>query len=231
MGDANRTRTADRSHLEGMNLNRLQFYDWVHPTFTFRRTRTVFKACAFCLDLFEPKRQNHQFCSYYCENRFFRERGRNESNARRHQDYYQRHSEIRQKTNTYIRERTQKARISALQALGAKCARCGFEDFRALQIDHVQGGGRKEYKSINFSSTRAIYYEGIAANPEPKKYQLLCANCNWIKRSIRKETGAVKAAETIPDWLAESPAVRRVQVLPGAPEPREDVRGAPLRDS
>lgn len=63
---------------------------------------------------------------------------------------------------------------------GRKCIKCGFEDCRALQIDHVNGGGRKERKV-----SLKLYSEKIRKNPT--QYQVLCANCNSIKRHENKE--------------------------------------------
>lgn len=62
------------------------------------------------------------------------------------------------------------------------CARCGFSDFRALQLDHVLGDGGKERagrKKIN----RAI----VRGQIDISRYQVLCANCNWIKRYENNE--------------------------------------------
>src|SRR5881394_22666 len=39
-------------------------------------------------------------------------------------------------------------RARALAFLGGRCVQCGFDDARALQIDHVHGGGNKERKSF-----------------------------------------------------------------------------------
>lgn len=64
-----------------------------------------------------------------------------------------------------------------------KCNHCGFSDLRALQIDHVNGGGLKE---IRIKSNRYNYYLHIFRD-KTNKYQLLCANCNWIKRHEKKE--------------------------------------------
>lgn len=61
---------------------------------------------------------------------------------------------------------------------GVRCFRCGFEDIRALQIDHKFGGGLVEWKQVR--QNRIALYKLIRANPIA--YQLLCANCNWIKR-------------------------------------------------
>jgi len=58
------------------------------------------------------------------------------------------------------------------------CARCGFTDERALQIDHVNGCGYEERKRCKSGA----YLRRVLADTEGK-YQILCANCNWIKKS------------------------------------------------
>lgn len=69
-------------------------------------------------------------------------------------------------------------RRAVLDSLGGKCVACGYDaDWRALQIDHILGGGgrdRKKYKDVK------AYYEHIIE--DDTGYQLLCANCNWIKK-------------------------------------------------
>ena len=69
--------------------------------------------------------------------------------------------------------------------LGNKCIRCGFSDRRALQIDHINGGGVKERKTLNIKDYCRVVLKSIKNNEN--KYQLLCANCNWIKRFENKE--------------------------------------------
>lgn len=79
-----------------------------------------------------------------------------------------------------------KLRQSVLEALGGKCQKCGFEDKRALQIDHINGGGSKERKEKGFGGNfHKHVLKSFMANEQ--KYQLLCANCNWIKRFENKE--------------------------------------------
>lgn len=76
-------------------------------------------------------------------------------------------------------------RLQAINHLGARCVDCGFSDIRALQIDHVNGGGSHERKmkgSNRFTYKNAL--EDISG-----KYQVLCANCNWIKKAVMKENG------------------------------------------
>ena len=78
-----------------------------------------------------------------------------------------------------------KWRAAALAKLGNKCCRCGFDDVRALQIDHKNGGGGYEIH-IAFNDSPRIFYKAVIADGE-NKYQLLCANCNQIKRIEGRE--------------------------------------------
>jgi hypothetical protein len=80
-------------------------------------------------------------------------------------------------------------RQEVVRVLGGKCVKCGFSDIRALQIDHINGGGTKELKEF-YSMGKIKYYKSIIENElRNNKYQLLCANCNWIKRFENNEFG------------------------------------------
>jgi hypothetical protein len=59
-------------------------------------------------------------------------------------------------------------------------------DWRAPQIDHVNGGGNKAW--VRCSGPDRYYREIMASiTAGEKEYQLLCANCNQIKRHERSE--------------------------------------------
>jgi hypothetical protein len=58
----------------------------------------------------------------------------------------------------------------------------GCTDERCLQLDHINGGGKKEYTTLNHSTS--LYNKVMK---DKTGYQLLCANCNWIKRSTHNE--------------------------------------------
>ena len=77
-----------------------------------------------------------------------------------------------------------KFRLAAIKLLGSKCIRCGFTDLRALQIDHVKGDGGDERRRLGRNGHQ-INKRVLAVNGEG--YQLLCANCNWIKRTENEE--------------------------------------------
>lgn len=84
----------------------------------------------------------------------------------------------------YAKNYQQTARKAILEILGDKCSQCGFNDLRALQIDHISGGGSKDRRN-----GKGSYYHRMLKDLEtqPNKYQILCANCNWIKRSLNGE--------------------------------------------
>lgn len=83
---------------------------------------------------------------------------------------------------TYNKDYRKKKRLEILTLLGGKCKQCGFADSRALQIDHVNGGGTRELRTMS----QTTYYKKVF-NDIAGKYQLLCANCNWIKKYEKDE--------------------------------------------
>ena len=73
-----------------------------------------------------------------------------------------------------------------LDRLGRKCSRCGFSDTRALQIDHIDGGGNKGEKASGGLGYYRLVLDELDAGIK-NKYQILCANCNSIKKIENKE--------------------------------------------
>ena len=84
------------------------------------------------------------------------------------------------------RKYRRKLRESLFGILGHECIKCGFKDMRALQVDHIKGGGAKEQKRMGGNSSMYRYYRNNP-NKAKKKLQILCANCNWIKKHFNKE--------------------------------------------
>jgi len=114
--------------------------------------------CKFCNNLFQAKRSDAVRCSA-CREEYLK--------------VYRRKEETLQRR----REQTRKLRETALNGYGHKCACCGESRFEFLAIDHVNGGGSKERKTMSPSqiANKAIN-EGF-----PPMYQLLCHNCNCAK--------------------------------------------------
>ena len=57
------------------------------------------------------------------------------------------------------------------------CVKCGFGDIRALSIDHINGGGTKHREKLGYN-----IYHWLIKNNYPEGFQVLCYNCQAIKR-------------------------------------------------
>ena len=88
---------------------------------------------------------------------------------------------IYQKRETYaqLRERV-------IQMLGGKCAVCGIDDRRVLQIDHKDGRGAEDRRTYKRGRNSSIDYLNHIIE-HTANYQILCANHNWIKRVDNNE--------------------------------------------
>jgi hypothetical protein len=87
-------------------------------------------------------------------------------------------------------EHFRRMRQAVLDLLGGKCAGCGIDDPRILQVDHLNGDGHHERKHFSPSVRQKMVLESFSRGE--KRYQLLCANCNWIKRVENHETKKLK---------------------------------------
>lgn len=88
--------------------------------------------------------------------------------------------------NKDSREKNQAVRMKVIEALGGKCVRCGFCDWRALQVDHIDNDGCLDSPSRkrNYATLQIVESD---LNKEKKRLQLLCANCHSIKRHEKLE--------------------------------------------
>jgi len=75
-------------------------------------------------------------------------------------------------------------RLSVIRLLGGQCAHCGYDDMRALVLDHKNSDGHIDRRRLGHKIAR--YY--IHHLDEAKiNLQVLCANCNLIKQSEADE--------------------------------------------
>lgn len=103
-----------------------------------------------------------------------------------------------------------KMRERALDVLGGpRCGCCGFSDLRALQIDHVAGDGYAKRKKGEHG--QRLYASVIKTGGVG--YQVLCANCNWIKKVEEGNTGGVKGNVSRTDGFTPVD-YRPVKVIP-----------------
>lgn len=78
----------------------------------------------------------------------------------------------------------QKLKQDIFDHYGRKCAHCPIDDLRVLTIDHINGGGTKHRKTFKSPAT---FYTWLRRNNFPKGYQILCMNCQWLKRLTNNE--------------------------------------------
>jgi hypothetical protein len=106
-------------------------------------------------------------------------------NARTLASRHKKWDEYLAKNNERNRKLRADMKAKAIAALGERCASCGYDtDVRALQIDHINGDGYIERKA---QTSQHAFYRDIAAHGSQGRYQVLCANCNQIKRMEAKE--------------------------------------------
>lgn len=85
-------------------------------------------------------------------------------------------------------ERDRKAVLALKQEVfghyGGKCACCPEDNLEFLQLDHMKGTGvrAKDRYKIPRTSGGAWLWGWIKKNGFPDGFQVLCANCNFVKR-------------------------------------------------
>jgi len=172
------------------------------------------RECKECKTLFEPTVKHRFYCSEDCFNKnrlkLKRKYGKDfrkkypekvkeqrkkwltsEKGKKTEERYYKR---TKIKRRICHREWSRRQRLEIIRLLGGQCTnpysqhKEPYIDVRALQIDHVNGGGRKEVKK--FKNCTTSYYSFILKKIKSgsKDYQLLCANCNWIKKYENNES-------------------------------------------
>lgn len=89
---------------------------------------------------------------------------------------------IHKVSDEWRRDYYRQHRDAVFEKLGRKCVRCGIDDQRVLCIDHVHGGGTKESRALGLIKLMKKVLDDEGGN-----YQILCHNCNWIKRYENRE--------------------------------------------
>jgi hypothetical protein len=107
-----------------------------------------------------------------------------------------------EKLNQRSRNRRYRVKMQVIGILGGQCASpdCRFLNFdmtlgckdpRVLEVDHINGGGRKEVEKIGYH----VMMRSIIEKGHQGKYQLLCRDCNHLKRIKNGEHGKGKPSE------------------------------------
>lgn len=117
--------------------------------------------CPVCSKSFYYSTSRHIYCSIPCRAIAFR---------------------LRNKKRLLLKERKRNRELRKLviEKLGSKCVNCGERDYRVLQLNHINGGGRKD------KALRTICRE-ILDGKRDGDFDLRCANCNILYEYERNQ--------------------------------------------
>ena len=76
------------------------------------------------------------------------------------------------------RKERYKLKLLVISHYGGKCACCGETNIDLLTIDHICGGGRKQFTKTGRGTH---FYQWLKNNNFPLGHQVLCWNCNCGK--------------------------------------------------
>ena len=83
-----------------------------------------------------------------------------------------------EKHRAQSRAAKKKLKDAVFDVYGRECSVCGFDDVRALTLDHVRNNGSDERASIG---ERGVYRRALESEFR-WEYQTLCMNCQFIER-------------------------------------------------
>ena len=87
-----------------------------------------------------------------------------------------------------LKIKQQNIKIEVLSYYGdgkCTCTFCGYDDIRALTIDHINGDGCEKRKECYLGGIHL--YRWLKKKNYPIGYQTLCMNCQFIKKMRNKE--------------------------------------------
>jgi len=123
------------------------------------------------------------------ENSYLSDRRKNRSickqcRKQKTKDWLKKHPLNKKQYNIRNRKYYKSLKRRIMELLGNKCNNCRIGDFRVLQIDHINNNGYEERKKIGNNGGGITQYLYIFKKLKSgsNDYQLLCANCNQIKK-------------------------------------------------
>ena len=105
----------------------------------------------------------------------------------------------REKCREYGRKYRKQKREEVIFLLGGKCVYCNCQEYDALEINHINGGGNKEK---HYKISREAYYLDIISGRRPHNdLELTCRVCNAVHylEKIKKLGGKWKVVYTPPN--------------------------------
>jgi hypothetical protein len=102
-------------------------------------------------------------------------------------EYYYKNQYERQQYQLNKHRQTRLEVISHYSDGSMKCDKCGENHLEFLEIDHINGGGRKHRRDENINNI----YSYLKSHNFPDGYKVLCANCN-LEKEIEKSINIMK---------------------------------------
>lgn len=122
----------------------------------------------------EVKEQRRLYCQrpkVKERKKLYNQRPKVKERARR---YHQR-PEVRERELEQGKKRRMEQRLKVIELFGGKCIYCGCDNYRALEVNHRNGGGVKERKNLN----GGIFYKKILTGErKTDDLELTCRVCN-----------------------------------------------------
>lgn len=110
-------------------------------------------------------------------------------NIKYYKNWYKNNRKKMLKYNRKKNQNIKKLVISYYSKGTIKCKRCGFNNIDELSIDHIHSNGNEHRKILN-NKSGCNFYWWLIRNDFPNGYQVLCMNCNFIKKhSWRNRNG------------------------------------------
>lgn len=82
------------------------------------------------------------------------------------------------KYNEHRRDYWNRIRNAAVEKIGGfRCANCGCEIKKILEVNHIDGGGRQELRTKNRAQ---LYRDIVNGKVDISKYNMLCKVCNGL---------------------------------------------------
>jgi hypothetical protein len=93
------------------------------------------------------------------------------------------HQENREQRNQSTTKNSHTVKITVLahycNSERIQCAHCSEARLGALNIDHINGGGKKHRKEFHQDGSGIKLYYWLMNHGYPLGFRVLCANCNW----------------------------------------------------
>jgi len=89
----------------------------------------------------------------------------------------------RERTKEIRRKYRQRLRKRVIDKLGGKCVICECDEYKVLEINHINGGGRKEYKERFGNSQKRYHLAILNGKRRSDDLEIRCIVCNALHRA------------------------------------------------